>query len=454
MNYLSDFASSLSLDDIWGRSRHHLLQRADDVLAEALARVGADLLLPWTLLTLLTWSLSRSANDVAVTAIVAALAWHIPRLIPDWMMSVPSLSFPVLAGSALVRLVSIILLSVLLLRAHPGSGGAVLAPFWACLFAFLVTDAIIRLHRHGNDGFGLLHGSSDQHRPSAPYVTLAAIVFSGLVIAATLANTRVNLVHAAGLIALAAGAVIAAGTWFLLRVTYFESREDETVAALSSSTEEAPLPVAITGSGGRRLIAFQSMVTVSALADPFMIVYAIERLRIPAQFAGIYAILFAIAAAATALTVPQTARRMASRKVLQIAALVRFLVPLVALTMALFGDTSAIKDAMAHNAGSAWLFGVTFLVLGVGRGLLAAGLPPYADGLLPEGTLQRVAQLSAIAVTVACLAPLLGAWAIDQRGLQAMLLLAAAAGFVALLISGSLAKSRTIGVRRRVRGMD
>ena len=454
MNYLSDFASSLSLDDIWGQSRHHVLRRADDILAEALARVGAELLLPWTLLTLLTWALSRSATDVAVTAIVSALAWHIPRLIPAWMLSVPSLSFPVLAGSALIRLVSIFLLAVLLLRSHSGGNGALLAPFWACLFAFLLTDAIVRLHRHDNDGVGLLHGSGDQHRPTAPYATLAAILFSGLVVAAALANSRVSLVHAAGLITLAAAAVTAAGTWFLLRVTYYESREDETMAALAPPDEEAFPPAAIAGSGGRRFIAFQAIMAVSALADPFLIIYATERLHIPARFAGIYAMLFAIGACAAVVTVPQTARRMASRKVLQIAALVRFLVPLVALTLALFGDTHAVKRAMANNAGSAWLFGVTFLVLGLGRGLLAAGLPPYADGLLPEGTLQRVARLSAVAVTVACLAPLLGAWAIDQRGLQAMLLLAAAAGFAALLISGSLAKSRTIGVRRRVRGAD
>lgn len=451
MNYLPDFASSVSLDDLWGSTRHRYLRCADAVLADALSRVGAELLLPWTLLTLLTWSLSRSAADVAITAIISALAWHIPRLIPEWMLSVPSLSFPVLAGSALVRLVSIVLLAVLLLRSHSGSGAAALAPFWACLFAYLVTDAVIRLSDHGNDGFGLLHGNSDQHRPNAPYATLAAVLFSGLIVAATLANTGVTLVHAAGLIALAAAAVTAAGTWFLLRVTYFESREDETMAALAPSMDETPQTAAITGQGGRRLIAFQAMVAVSGLADPFLIVYATERLHISSQFAGIYAMLFAVAACATVVTVPHSARRVASRRILQIAALVRFLVPLVALTFALFGETHAVRSAMAHNAGSGWLFGITFLVLGLGRGLLASGLPPYADGLLPEGTLQRVAQLSIVALTGASLAPLFGAWAIDQRGWQAMLLLAAAAGFVALLISGSLAKSRTIGVRRRVR---
>lgn len=450
MNYLSDLTSAVSLDDIWGSTRHRYLRRADEILAGALARVGAELLLPWTLLTLLTWTLSGSGTDVAITAIVTSLAWHIPRLIPEWMLTVPSLSFPVLAGSALIRLVSIFLLAVLLLRSHGGSGGGLLAPFWACLFAFLLSDAVIRLRRNRTDAFGLLY-AADQMRPHSPYISLAALVFCGFVVAATLSNTGVTLVHAAGLIALAAAAVTTAGTWFLLRVTYFESRGDETIAALTGARNDEPPQVAVTGRGGRRLIAFQTMTSISALADPFLIVYATERLDVPAWFAGIYAMLFAVAACATVLTVPRSARRVAARKVLQIAALVRFLVPLVALTAALLGDTHAVRNAMAHDQRSAWLFGVTFLVLGLGRGLIAAGVPPYAEGLLPEGTLQRVRRLSTIALALASLAPLLGAWSLNQRGLQAMLLLAAAVGFVALLISGSLAKSRTIGVRRRVR---
>lgn len=450
MNYLSDLASSISLADIWGGTRHRHLRRADEILADVLARTGAELLLPWTLLTLLTWTLSGSATDVAVTAIVSSLAWQIPRLIPDWMLSVPSLSFPVLAGSALIRLVSIFLLAVLLLRSHPGSGAGVLAPFWACLFAFLSSDTIIRLHRHRNDSFGLLHAGIDQSRPRAPYPTLGAVLFSGLIVAATVAHTDISLARATGLILLAAAAITAAGTWFLLRVTYFESLDATTTVALARDEGE-PAQAAMTGRGGRRLIAFQSIFALSGLADPFLIVYAIERLQIPAPFVGIYAMLFAIAACATVVTVPYSARRIAARKVLQVAALVRFLVPLVALTFALFADTHAVRNIMAHNAGGAWLFGVTFLVLGLSRGLIAAAVPPYAEGLLPEGTLQRVAQLSPVALAIASLAPLLGAWSLDQRGLQAMLLLAAAVGFAALLVSGSLAKSRTIGVKRRVR---
>lgn len=451
MNLLGDLTSAIPLDDLWGDSRHRYLQRADEILVEVFARVGAELLLPWTLLTLLTWELSKSAADVAVTAILASLAWQIPRLLSGWLLRVPSLSFPVLAGSALVRLASIVLLAVLLLRSHSGSGAGVLAPFWACLFAFLVTDSIIRLDQHRNDDFGILHAPTDQTRPRAPLVTLAAVIFSGLVVAATLGNGGVSFVHAAGLIALASAAVTGAGTWFLLRVIYVQSREDETEVLLTEPEDEAVSPPSITGRGGRRFIAFRTLIAVSALADPFLIVYAVERLHIPARFSGIYAILFAVAACATVMVVPRSARRVSSRKVLQIAALVRFLVPLVALTFALFGDTSVVRDAMGQHAGSAWLFGFTFLVLGLGRGLMAAAVPPYAEGLLPEGALQRVAHLSGIALATASLAPLLGAWSLDQRGLQAMLLVAAAVGFAALLMSGSLAKSRTVGVKRRLR---
>lgn len=451
MNYLGDLVSSLSLDDVWGNSRHPWLRRTDELIGEALARVGAGLLLPWTLLTLLTWVLSGSATDVAITAIVTSLAWQIPQLIPGWLLRIPTLSFPVLAGSALVRLASILLLAILLLRSRPDSGGDILAPFWACLFAFLLTDSFIRLDRHRNDAFGLLHAITDQHRPQAPYVTLAAVAFSGLAVAAALANAGVTVVHAAGLIALGSAAVTAAGTWFLLRTVYFEAQNDETRAVLTGLEEPAASRPSITGRGGRRFIVFRTLIGLSALADPFLIVYALERLDIPAKFAGIYAILFALAACATILVVPQSARRVSSRKMLQIAALVRFLVPLVALSFAFFADSDSVRDAMSHNAGSAWLFGVAFLALGLCRGLIAAAVPPYAEGLFPEGTIQRVAQLSAVALAAASLAPLLGAWAWNERGLQAMLLFAALAGFIALLASGSLAKSRTIGVKRRTR---
>lgn len=451
MNYLGDIVSSLSLDDVWGHARHPWLRRADDLLGEALSRVGAGLLLPWTLLTLLTWVVSGSPTDVAITAILASLAWQIPQTIPRWMLTVPNLSFPVLAGSALVRLASIFLLAILLLRSNEDSGAGILAPFWACLVAFLLTDSFIRLNRHRNDSFGILHAVTDQHRVRAPYVTLAAIVFCGLVVTNALGNTDVTVIHAAGLIALASAAVTAAGTWFLLRTAYLTSRTDETRALLTPTDEATISRPSISGRGGRRLIVFRALIGVSALADPFLIVYALERLNIPVRFAGIYAILFALAACATVMAVPRSARRVSSRKVLQVAALVRFLVPLVALTLALFGDTHRVRDAMSHNAAGAWLFGVTFLVVGLGRGLIAAGVPPYAEGLLPEGAIQRVAQISTVALAVASLAPLLGAWAWNARGMQAMLLVAAIAGFAALLVSGSLAKSRTIGVKRRTR---
>lgn len=232
------------------------------------------------------------------------------------------------------------------------------------------------------------------------------------------------------------------------------------VAAYFQSTIAAPAPAAAplrpsapaAGRPDRGLasyIGFRWLVAASALADPFLVIYAIRDLSASPAVIGLYV---AVLAAARLLTEPlwtRLARRGRIKGGLQAVAVIRVLVPALALTLPRLYDSALWTDRVTDSDVKGLVFGLVFAAIGIAQGGQARLNLPYLAQV--QGRSGRLAwPLTNAIVATAALAPLLGAWIHSRWGLDEALLVAAGAALLGVLASGGLAASR--GVSRAVRG--
>ena len=189
--------------------------------------------------------------------------------------------------------------------------------------------------------------------------------------------------------------------------------------------------------GAGRLIAYRWLMAGAALADPFLVVYAVRHVNVSLQFAGIYV---AALVAGRTLTQPlweRLARRFGMRAALQLVTVVRVLAPLLALMLSQLFDASLWTDHVTTANVAAWTFGLVFVCIGaVNGGQSRLMHRASADaGLMSRTTGRTVASL--VMVVAAC-APLVGAAIYTRWGWEPMLLSAAGVGLAGLIMSGAL----------------
>lgn len=235
--------------------------------------------------------------------------------------------------------------------------------------------------------------------------------------------------------------VIAGGC--LVLSTYFQWNVGNGSGAVA-----APAPRASGEAGPLAAYAvFRGLVAAAALADPFLIVYALSDLQASPAVIGLYV---AVLVAARLLTEPLWSRLAASGRLrpgLQLLGVLRLLIPALALTLPELYASSAWSDRVDDADARGWLFGAVFALIGIAHAGQARLSVPYLDRI---GATTASRQVVNIVVGVACLAPFAGAWVYGRFGFEELMLTAGGAALLGILSSGALARSP--GLARPVAG--
>ncbi len=238
--------------------------------------------------------------------------------------------------------------------------------------------------------------------------------------------------------------VIAAGC--LAVATYFQS----TISAPSSVTVPARAAGPMASGAGRGLVtyvAFRWFLGAAALADPFMVVYALTDLAASPAVIGLYV---AVLVAFRMLSEPlwsRLAQRGRIKAGLQAVAVVRLLVPVLALTLPQLFEATIWTDRISDADARGWVFGIVFALIGIAQGGQARLNLPYLTQIeARHGRISRPVTNGIVAI--AALAPLVGAWVYTRWGFDEVLLLAGGVALLSVLLSGTLVVSR--GVSRAV----
>lgn len=196
----------------------------------------------------------------------------------------------------------------------------------------------------------------------------------------------------------------------------------------------------------RRFLSFRAFLSVAAIADPFYIVYAHRQLDMPVPMIGLYLAALTVARFASNLVWGPVANRWGNRLVLQASALLRMLIPLLALALPPLLRWSVVADLGGSSERALpYAFGLLFVVYGVAVSGQALANMTYLLDIAPEDERPAYTRVvNSVLAVVAC-APILGAVLLDRFGFQFLFLVAFLIGFAAVLSSGALHEPRVLG---------
>lgn len=211
-----------------------------------------------------------------------------------------------------------------------------------------------------------------------------------------------------------------------------------------SQLREAPR---LLGNGHfRYFLAFRAFLSLAAIADPFYVVYTQRQLGAPASIIGIYIAAMTIARFASNLFWSPLGDRLGNRLVLQLSALIRLGVPLLALTLPPLLRWSALGRFTDNQ--SQWLyyaFGLVFVAYGVALSGQNLANMTYVLDIAPPAERPAYVGLINTILGVVAFVPVLGGTLVDRFGFQFLFIVAFLISLAGVLASGTLHEPRVTG---------
>jgi MFS family permease len=201
----------------------------------------------------------------------------------------------------------------------------------------------------------------------------------------------------------------------------------------------------------QRFLAYRVLLALGTIADPFFVVYAQVVLGAPVAIAGLYLSAMAVARFASNVIWGRLVDHWGDRAALQTAALVRLLMPLLAL---------GLPPLLRWDTVAAWVpGGETAIQVGYGLVFVAYGVAlsgqtltnlTYALELAGPDARPAFVGLVNTVLGVVSFVPILGGSVADRFGFEVLFLLALVLALLAVLASGWLPETRGVAGRSRL----
>ena len=393
---------------------------------------------PLIILPLFALQVGASLHTIALISAAGATSWFAAivcasiglRLLPRQQVATTVTS---IAGAA-----AIAWLAYDIHRARQ-SDASRLDLFFVCYVIYSVARGLNRAP-HARRLIGVLRGNRAHWSNWLAVVAIGLLtIAAGFVARSALGSRGPGFPTSFALIFGCAAAALAAAAFFFAKIKE-PWRSDEELP--SASDLSMGVSNALASPLMRRFVAFRLAMALLAGADPFFVIFAIERLKTPLSMAGVY---LAVYGAGFLLSTPfwnGLIDRAGNRIALQLVASVRIVAPLVALALPDVAASTLYLDHI-HNARVAfYIFAAVFGALGVAaRGQMTAD-SNYLAEIAPTRHFDAYAFVANISVLIAGFTPLVAVWIIERDGFQRLFLVTAIAGIAAVLLSGLLGETR------------
>lgn len=197
-----------------------------------------------------------------------------------------------------------------------------------------------------------------------------------------------------------------------------------------------------------RLLVFRTLYQLGALADPFYILYATRELGGDGRAIGGYLLALVVAQAATGFVWRLLGLQGGQRIVLQLAAFIRLLAPIAALTLPPLLGSATLRERLPGGATtSLTAFGLLFVALGAARAASDLALPALETAITTPRERPVATIVSHLVAGVAAAAIVVGGLIADRLGFPFLFLAALGAGLAALLLSGLMEEPNLVILR-------
>ena len=406
------------------------------IAGATLASLSEALVLPTVVLPYFVGNISLSYTVVGLVPAIAIGFWALARIPATLIVTPRRRKLPWAIGAALIRAAATALLAAVCFRAEEGAWDPLRNAFFVCLIAYSLasgfanvpTEAVLAksIPQDGRELFFRLRNI---------WGGVAGIV-AGLVIIQLLGDGGPVFPDNYALLFLAATVGQTATAFFIATL-----REP-----LRVPRSRIPAPATILGGMGRaladgnfrRFLGFRLLFSLSTLADPFFVIFAVSQLAVAPSILGAYVIALVVGRLASTPLWSILARRYGEKVTLQVAALVRLLAPLLALPLPFVVDTGFYRDRVDDNRILAALFGIAFLAIGASLGGQARGNFGYLAEVAPARLRASYVGVTNLSLAIVAFSPILGGLLLDRTEYSWLFSVATLVGLAAVFASGAL----------------
>jgi MFS family permease len=187
----------------------------------------------------------------------------------------------------------------------------------------------------------------------------------------------------------------------------------------------------------RWFIISRMLTRVGQIAEPFYIIYAIEELGLPADVAGVYLAVRAVAGALSNLAWSRVSERQGTRRLILLTGVLFVMAPALAL------GGPAISNALGFgSSGRLIAIGLVFLVAGVANDGNGISGNTYLLEIVPEAERPTYIGLANTTLGVVTFLPVLGGWLVANLGYSGTFSIGVAFALLGLLASYQLSEVR------------
>ena len=406
------------------------------VASGALLALAETLIHPVIVLPLFVAALTDDLRLVGLVPAVAAAVWWLGRLPAAVIVGPLRRKLPWVTGAALVRTAAMALLAYVAFGADRVGDSQLLRSFFVCYVVYHLAGGFA-----GGPAIDVVAKAvaADQRARFFRQRVLwgAALgVVAGLIVSRLLSANGPAFPRGHALLFLAAAVCLAASTFFGASL-----REPARLAGLRPTPFAATLravPSAFADANFRRFLGFRALLSLAAVADPFFVVYALRELAVPGSAFGLYVVAFVLARFGSGFVWGPLAERQGDKALLQAAALVRLLAPLVALLLPYLAETEVYRDRIDDPRVAATLFGVVFVAIGAALGAQVRANFAYLGDIAPSAARPAFAAIANAVLAILTCAPIVGGYLAERTELSGVFLAAALVGLAAVLASGAL----------------
>lgn len=397
----------------------------------------ADALLhPLLVLPLIVAQLTDSWLAVGAVAAIAGGMWFVPQPLAAWVVG-GRRKLAWAAGAALVRAAAIALLAYVLAQAAGAGDPNLLRSLLICYAAYVLAGGFAHVAFAGVVDRAVPHGGRPALLAIRSLLGTAAAAAAGMIVYRVFDDPGSPFPRNAELLTTGAAVALVAAAC-LVALTKEPGRLGPTPAA-PFGRRLRQSAAALGDPSLRRYLLMRIPLALAAALDPFYLLYAQREFGIPLRIAGAYLVALVLARLVSTVLWRPIAARHGPKAVLQGAALVRILIPLVALLLPYLAETPLYRQRVTDPATIHALFGVVFVGVGVALGAQILANHAYLVAIAPADRRPAYVGVANAVIAVVAATPLAVGLALDRdAGFRNLFLVAVLVGFVAVVATGAL----------------
>lgn len=414
------------------------------LLNGALQALADIVLQPIIFLPAIAFLLGGSSYQIAGFAVASLASWALADWVATPLRVMLRRDFRLVVLGSIIRVAATMTIAVLGLRlADSGSPGQVGTLLVAYAIYQLASAVVGRASVNSIQGTGALGSKRTLFRSRAVIAAVAAMIGAGAASSALGSDGTTG--DNSGLVLVLAAIGIAGATWFLLAIP--GNRRIEPRAPHRSRSARQGLP-AFRLRPYRHYLFFRSVLALSAAADPFLIVFGLSELGLTLGEVGAAIAVYAAGHLAGMLVWPQWVAARSARAPLQMTALLRLLMLVVAVSIPSISASGLYAGRFDGPEVAIWCFIAIFGLLGLVSSANNVANQRYLLDILPTDLASPAIALTNTILGGLAFGALGAAFLVERFSLQAMLYVGIVLAFVALIASGMLTASR-VRVRHR-----